>query len=393
MKKILKEAVVLFIIGTLFFSTVAIADTKEDQIQISKASIKSTKSVNSEPIVKPAFGPVIFSQTPTSPDADWQAYTSDFNMGYLCIDDFWELSDPICDIHWWGFSLRYIDGWWYPCDPTGIQFEIVFYDENGNPVCTYAPVIPIPESTGQYYNDYELFYWEYDLDPCCNLINGWVSIQSIYSPNDCAFLWMNSPDGNNNAQQDGVDLNDNLAFELTTEICDPNIDVEKYAWDEKNQKWVDADTQDEAQDIKICKDTTFLIEITNYGDIDLTDIYISDQMHDSLKYIRGEPQPNEWYYEEPFYYINWFLPEPLPPGGIIKIYVYAHVEGPECSYDYNYALVEANGCGTIVSDFDYAWVHAHDRAREFNRPILNFLQNHPKMFPLLQIILQKLDIF
>jgi hypothetical protein len=386
MKKILKGAVVLLIATTLVFSTVAIADTNEEQIQISEAGIKSIKNVNSVTIVKPAFGPVIFSQPPSSPDS-WHAHTSDFNLGWICVDDFWDITEPICDIHWWGLSLIWDDDW-YACDPTGIQFEIVFYDAYYTPVCTYASVIPTPISTGQYYNGWELFYWEYDLDPCCDLDNGWVSIQSIYSPNSCAFLWMNSPTGNNNAQQNWGYINDNLAFELTGETCNPSIDVEKYAWDEKNQKWVEADTQDEAQDIKICKDTTFLIEITNNGDVDLTDIYIRDKMHDSLKYIRGEPEPDEWYYAEPFYYINWFIPGPLPPGGIIKIYVYAHVEGPECSYDYNYVLVEANGCGTIVTDEDYAWVHAHDRAREFNTPILNFLRSHPNLFPLLQKLIQ-----
>jgi hypothetical protein len=392
MKKILKEVVVLLIVATLFFSTVAIADTREEQIQISKAGIKTNNSITSVPIVKPTVGPVIFSQTPTSPDADWNAYTSDFNMGYLCLDDFWELTEPICDIHWWGFSLRFIDGWWYPCDPTGIQFEIVFYDETGNPVCTYAPVIPTPVSTGQYYNDYELFYWEYDLDPCCDLSNGWVSIQSVYSPNDCAFLWMNSPDGNNNAQQNGGYLNDNLAFELTSAICNPSIDVEKEVLDSKTGKWVDADTQSTALDVPICSNVQFRIRVTNTGNCPLA-IGVDDKMHDSLKYISADPEPEEVTYDPPFYYILWVWPTWVMPGETITITVTAHVEGPECSYDYNYAYVlGTTESGEEVEDEDYAYVHAYEKAKEFNRPLLNWLQIHPNLFPLLQLFLQKLGL-
>jgi hypothetical protein len=392
MKKILKEVVVLLIVATLFFSTVAIADTREEQIQISKAGIKTNNSITSVPIVKPTVGPVIFSQTPTSPDADWNAYTSDFNMDYLCLDDFWELTEPICDIHWWGFSLRYIDGWWYPCDPTGIQFEIVFYNVPGNPVCTYAPVIPTPVSTGQYYNDYELFYWEYDLDPCCDLSNGWVSIQSIYSPNDCAFLWMNSPDGNNNAQQNGGDLNDNLAFELTSAICNPSIDVEKEVLDSKTGKWVDADTQNTALDVPICSNVQFRIRVTNTGNCPLA-VGVDDKMHDSLKYISADPEPEEVTYDPPFYYILWVWSTWVMPGETITITVAAHVEGPECSYDYNYAYVlGTTESGEEVEDEDYAYVHAYEKAKEFNRPLLNWLQIHPNLFPLLQLFLQKLGL-
>jgi hypothetical protein len=392
MKKILKEVVVLLIVVTLFFSTVAIADTKEEQIQISKAGIKTNNSITSVTIVKPTVGPVIFTQTPTSPDADWNAYTSDFNMDYLCLDDFWELTEPICDIHWWGFSLRFIEGWWYPCDPTGIQFEIVFYNENGNPVCTYAPVIPTPVSTGQYYNDYELFYWEYDLDPCCELSNGWVSIQSIYSPNDCAFLWMNSPDGNNNAQQNGGYLNDNLAFELTSATCNPSIDVEKEVLDSKTGKWVDADTQSTALDAPICSNVQFRIRVTNTGNCPLA-VGVDDKMHDSLKYISADPEPEEVTYDPPFYYIIWIWPTWVMPGETITITVTAHVEGPECSYDYNYAYaLGTTESGEEVEDEDYAYVHAYEKAREFNRPLLNILNNHPNLFPLLQLFLQKIGL-
>jgi hypothetical protein len=174
--------------------------------------------------------------------------------------------------------------------------------------------------------------------------------------------------------------------------CDPCMDVEKYVLD-KDGNWVDADTETEALDVKICKDVTFKIVIENCGDGDLIDINIRDKMHDSLKFISADPDPDEFYHEEPFWYLNWYFPGPIPPGTTIEIYITAHVEGPECSYDYNYVIVTANSCGTTLTDEDYAYVHAHDRAREFNTPILNFLKQHPNMFPLLQILLQRLGLF
>jgi hypothetical protein len=228
---------------------------------------------------------------------------------------------------------------------------------------------------------------------------GWISIQSTGSPNGCWFLWAGSEDGDLYSYQDGGDPPEktyDMAFQLTAwgEECDPCIDVEKYVLD-KDGNWVDADTEDEAIDIKICKDATFKIVIKNCGDVPLTNIVVKDKMHESLKFINADPEPDEWYYEDPFYYIDWYIPGPLPVDESIEIYVTAHVEGPECSYDFNYVLVEAEGCEPpeVVRDEDYAWVHAHDRAKAFNTPILDFLQSHPNMFPMLQLLLQQLGLF
>ncbi len=78
-----------------------------------------------------------------------------------------------------------------------------------------------------------MIYWETMLDPCCDLIpNGWVSIQSLSSTNQCWFLWSGSLDGDLYAYQEGSatpDLVNDLAFQLTAEgepvypdiNCDP----------------------------------------------------------------------------------------------------------------------------------------------------------------------------
>jgi hypothetical protein len=106
----------------------------------------------------------MFAQLPYEPEDPWGFYTSDVGAGYICADDFWDITDPICDIHWWGLSLFWTGAGWEACDPTGMVFEIIFYDNAMNPVCVYQvspPAIP----TGKFYAGFEMFYWETDLDP------------------------------------------------------------------------------------------------------------------------------------------------------------------------------------------------------------------------------------
>jgi hypothetical protein len=217
MKKILRGAIVLLIAIAMVFSTVAVtADTlqEEKELEMDSSSLKSTNTNPSEPIIEPALGPVGFSQPPPEEDDPWGFYTSDSGLAYLCMDDFVGLTADIFDIHWWGLSLIF-DGGWYACDPTGMVFEIIFYDMNMNPVCSYTNLIPTAQPTGKFFSGFEMYKWELDLDPGCSLTDGWVSIQSISSPNGCSFLWANSLTGDLNAMQNGASLGDNLAFELT----------------------------------------------------------------------------------------------------------------------------------------------------------------------------------
>ena len=185
--------------------------------------------------------------------------------------------------------------------------------------------------------------------------------------------------------------------EITGEAgCEPSIDIEKYVWDEENQDWIDADTMDEALDVPICNDATFKIVVKNTGNCPLFGVNISDHMHDSLKFISADPEPGDVWYDETNseWRMWWFFPDEIfMPDETIEITVIAHVEGPKCSYDYNWVLVGAI-CehGTYVEDEDTCWVHAYEKAKVFNSPILNFLQNHPNMFPLLQLLLQRLEI-
>ena len=177
------------------------------------------------------------------------------------------------------------------------------------------------------------------------------------------------------------------------EECNPSIDVEKYVRD-KNGLWVDADTEDEAVDLRPCIDALFKIVIHNDGDCPFLNITVWDTMSDGLTFITADPAPDNFSYEPPYYYTYWFFSGPLFPCESIEIYITAHVEGPYCSIDFNHALAEGE-CehGEFVADEDYAYVHPKKwNVKEVNSPFLQFLQIHPNLFLLLQRLLQRLGL-
>ena len=211
----------VFLVGTIVLDPCLVsAQNGEGGVVIQDPSgIRREGTGGGEPVApplgSPAGGNILFEQPPTTPAQAWAFRTSDTNAGYLCLDDFWSVTGDIGDIHWYGFSALCC---WAVCDPTGLEFEIVFYQDNGGspgaPVATFSNVIP----TFTYYDTYGgllAYRFEAQLGMPVTLTNGWVSIQSTYSPNGCWLLWGNSFTGNLNAIQQGANLNDNLAFALT----------------------------------------------------------------------------------------------------------------------------------------------------------------------------------
>ena len=503
MKKILKIAGVLLIAVAMVMSTVAVtANTIDEQNNIIDASGIHNTEYQGEDIsgkynMEYQRGPILFSQLPFEPDESWVFTTSTTYSSpqYRCFDNYEGVDEEICDIHWWGLSLV---NPWAPCDPTGMTFEIIFWDQlphlGGTEQCIYTDIAPTITPTGQFYSGFEMYYFEADLNPCCFLPDGWVSIQNTFSPNQCWFLWAGSDDGDLYAYQEGStapDLDNDMAFELTGMECEPSIDVEKYVLCPCTGEWIDADTEDEALDLPICTDAVFKIVIHNNGECcgALYDINVYDMMHDSLKFISADPEPLEFAYDPPYYHMWWYFQGPLYYCETIEIYITAHVQGPECSIDPNYVEVTAyTECEPgYVFDNDYAFVHAFEnkpptapvidgpssgdvgteycwtfhssdpngdevqyvidwgdgntettpcvpsctpytvchtytskgdyiitakakdccwgaespestfpvtmpRNRAINTPFLNFLQNHPNMFPILRLLLQRLGL-
>ncbi|MDH7506886.1 MAG: hypothetical protein QHH15_03760 [Candidatus Thermoplasmatota archaeon] len=162
-------------------------------------------------------GEVIFHQRPYQPSESWSFYTTASAAGYLCQEDFWDLTASIGGVHWWGLTLIYSAGW-YPGNPNGMKFEIKFYEPGTAPgavVATYSNLEPVAVNTGLTYAGFPMYYWEVDLPDSVDLPDGWISIQSTYAPDNSWLLWAGSPEGNLNALQNGASLYDNLAFNLT----------------------------------------------------------------------------------------------------------------------------------------------------------------------------------
>jgi len=112
-------------------------------------------------------------------------------------ESFGPVFQPICDVHWWGLNARNSGTGFSICDKAPDQYLITFYPDNlgepdrDNPVCTYT-VLPQKENTSLTYAGFPLYSYSVDLENCCVLSDGWVSIQGIDSGDDCVFLWMSS---------------------------------------------------------------------------------------------------------------------------------------------------------------------------------------------------------
>ena len=200
----------------------------------SKISTDEKKVMSSE---YPGF---IFVQLPKMP---WEfnpiGWTSDASSGYRCYEDFWDISSPICNIHWWGKCQKMVGGKWYNRNPDGMVFNISFFEDKdnlpGDLVCYYEDIAPKITYTGIYYIlDYPttpvpmpLYYFEYDLDPCCELTNGWVSVQATNVPSGGLFMWFESWYGNHRFYQniEGMKAID-LAYILTDREENPVPDLE-----------------------------------------------------------------------------------------------------------------------------------------------------------------------
>jgi hypothetical protein len=173
----------------------------------------------------------MYGQPPMDQGGAWGAYTSGVGQGfeYTCYDNFTGLPDKIGDLHWWGLSLFFDPYYgWTLCDPTGMVFDIGFYQDNagqpGTQVAFYPGVAATITDQGPY-SWAELYFFSVDaLQPCVVLPTGWVSVKSEAHPNGCVFLWLNSPVGDYSSYQQPAgsgftQLGTDLAMCITTGDC------------------------------------------------------------------------------------------------------------------------------------------------------------------------------
>ena len=134
-----------------------------------------------------ALGDTLFVQLPHDPTDSWNFGTTDQGAGYKLYENFWDLTDPIGGINWWGLCLKYSGGW-IAGNPANLVFDITFYsDPPDDPTlpptevaCTYTDVVaPVITPTGLLYSGFQMYYFNgLELASACNLTEGWVSIQS-----------------------------------------------------------------------------------------------------------------------------------------------------------------------------------------------------------------------
>jgi hypothetical protein len=404
--KVLRGAVVLLIAVAMIFSSIAIADTQKAKPLLELKTEHEGTGIGSK-------GPVVWDN-----GMEYDGlFTSQFDESYPfeseCADDFhFEEETEVTDIHW-------IAAYWNGEDYNTVHWpwRIRFYTDDGSgtkPNNLIADFIfdstqyteTLIEDTGDPATG---IYYEISVDlPVSVTLSAcykyWISIQGIgafppqsgwgihYDPiklHEGVFRseFFEFPDWTDTSVVNPPDQRD-FCFQLTTIPCDPCIDVEKYVWDKNNQEWVDADDETSAIDLPVDEDITFKIVIHNCGDVDLYDIVVNDKMHDSLKYLAGDPEPDQFQYEPPYYYLYWYFPGPFNPCDIIELYITAKPVKPN-SYDFNYVEVLANGCGNYVRDEDYCWVHGTKVPKTFDMPfVLRLFERFPNMFPLLRQILR-----
>jgi hypothetical protein len=144
----------------------------------------------------------LLGQTPTLPVNAWVAGASDagwFEGPLKRFESFQGLTDPICDIHWWGLNAFNDGSGFSMCEKAPDTYEITFYrDFFGEPdledvVCSYT-LAPTKVDTGLTYSGFSLYEYGIDLGACCDLESGWVSIQASDTLDNCQFLWMSQGD-------------------------------------------------------------------------------------------------------------------------------------------------------------------------------------------------------
>jgi len=180
----------------------------------------------------------LFMQLPTNPDhrniVEW---ASGKNWEYKNYEKFIEVTSQICSVQWWGQYMLEDGGTWTELDPEDMFVDITFYEDADNApgdlVLSYYNVKPVVTPTGIWYDWYgsieQMIHFQYDLDDCCDLSEGWVSIESISSEDNGIFLWMNSQEGDNHYYRDLPEesglKNDDLSIVLTDgETATPDLE-------------------------------------------------------------------------------------------------------------------------------------------------------------------------
>ena len=144
----------------------------------------------------------LYGQPPHGPSDDWNVATSDEWAGVWARESFVisELpAESICDLHWWGWHalMQELSGEWVQCEENPTEFAITIGNSSGED-CTYTVTVD-GTPTGMIYqdggNEFELWEYHVNLEPCCSSVEGTMDIAGTGPSNDCVFRWLSSAEG------------------------------------------------------------------------------------------------------------------------------------------------------------------------------------------------------
>jgi hypothetical protein len=316
---------------------------------------------------------VMFIQEPDIPENEPLYASSDINDIWEAYDDFWGLPSPIREVHWWNIGSKWVGNNCYPSDPEGAVFTITFCEDDGTGkpgdiVCTYENVMPEITGTGimyeypsepNFHGTFELYTFKAVLSSSCDLSDGWVSIVKTDSIHDYYGSIQLSKDGNDfmmsynlNAEQwwygDGYDL----SFSLIGYI--PVIHSEG------SLSWTD---------VKTGETLTGTITVENTG---------------------GPGTQLDWMVSSNMEWGDWtFSPESgddlKPEDGPVTVTVTV-IAPDEKNKEFTGEVKILN-----FNDFnDYITIPvtlSTSKCKLFANPFIQFLENHPYLFPLLRQLL------
>ena len=138
----------------------------------------------------------LFGQDPEM--SGWWAGTSEVSPGYTRADNFWGVPGQICDIHFWGITA-YFSSSWMQCFESPMPFEIKFWtNQPGSPdqpgTVVWSQTVTLNGVQVGVFGDYALYEYNYTIDPCIDLQDGWVSVVGAGSTT-CWFLWAGASSG------------------------------------------------------------------------------------------------------------------------------------------------------------------------------------------------------
>ncbi|HBC45700.1 MAG TPA: hypothetical protein DCZ43_01500, partial [candidate division Zixibacteria bacterium] len=156
-------------------------------------SFFDTTHVSQECLINTIYG------QPGSPADSFGCWTSDENYPgpWMVFDNISNEYQHVCGIEFWGFDWYYNGSTWYECVEDPMEFEVKFYEDDGNGYpgqeVWIGDITPIRTPIENYYglNRYVSVF-----DTCITIHPGWISIEGIsYSqdPCDCNFIWLDSP--------------------------------------------------------------------------------------------------------------------------------------------------------------------------------------------------------